>query len=105
NVTGVQTCALPIIKQQIEASPYIKSAEVSRVFPRTIKLKVEERDIIGYIQNDKNLFVPVLKNGEIQTDDALKQPTNRIIFHDFKETAYLERLIDELENVPEDIRG
>ena len=67
---------LPRIGRKIEENPWVKSAEVRRLFPRTVVIRVEERspkavinlDYLYYVDGDGEIFKV------LEADDSLDFP-------------------------------
>jgi cell division protein FtsQ len=90
------------VKQNIKEHPVIQSVEVSRKFPQTIQLDVNEHHIIGYMEEDA-IYHPILQNGTIITNETITNKGDGPLLHNFKKDAYLERMAAELNGIPEDI--
>lgn len=93
------------IKDELEKNPVIDEVTVERILPQTVRISVQEKKIIGFVEED-SLFYPVLENGELLMNQSSNSFTGEapllIGFHD---KTYLENLSSELGKLPEDILG
>jgi len=93
------------IAANIKENPEIKSAKVVPVFPNSIKITVSEHNKMAYLLKGKH-FYPILENGEIL--DGLESgeiPVFAPVLIDFKEGKALNRLLEELVKLPEEIQN
>lgn len=88
-------------KEKVESHPLIKEATVKRKLPQSVEVKVDEYQIVGYIEND-GAYYPLLEDGELLTE-PIENKGDEPLLHDFKQNDYLKRLAGEIEDVPEDI--
>ena len=60
-----------LVRRHLEEHPWVKHASVRRIFPHTIQLVVEERQVIAWIQHpSENSRVAVAEGGVIVGKDA-----------------------------------
>lgn len=101
---NIWTISKSDIKEEIMDYPLMKSAEVEKKLPQTIKIDVQEYDVVGYVEEDEYFF-PVLENGEKLTE--LKEASmsgDAPLMLDFDEDEYLTKMTEELKELPQDIR-
>ncbi|KYD08152.1 cell division protein FtsQ/DivIB [Heyndrickxia sporothermodurans] len=87
---------------KVESIPEVKKASVKIVFPNSIVVNITEHAKIAYISNGKKLL-PVLGNGSVlnkQQDDIL---TNIPILTSFKKGKFLNEMVDQLKQLPDEI--
>ena len=90
------------IAGNIMNNPLISDASVSREFPQSVNINIEEFQIIGYIPKD-NVYYPLLENGKVLTSKEIINKGDGPLLHNFTDDKYLTRLSKELSNVPDDI--
>lgn len=90
------------VKNKIESHPVVETAQVHRSLPQTIRLKVNEHHIIGYMKEEGTYF-PILQNGMMVKKEKISNQGDGPLLNDFEEDAYLKRMASELNEVPEDI--
>ncbi|WP_077326015.1 cell division protein FtsQ/DivIB [Virgibacillus siamensis] len=91
------------VVRTVGKNPIVKSVDVSKDFPWTIKIQVSEYDYVGYIKKNGNYF-PVLGNGSILAD--LKKETangDAPIMLDFSNEKYLKNMANQLNKLPDSI--
>lgn len=88
-----------LIEKEILHHPLIKSVDVSRTFPQSITIEVEEDRIIGFKSEDTS-YVPLLSNGESITDEHQLNGARAPLLNGFTEESYLQRMATELSDVP-----
>ncbi|WP_152656473.1 cell division protein FtsQ/DivIB [Oceanobacillus sp. CFH 90083] len=52
------------VAAQIEEDPVIEQASISRSFPSTVVIEVEEQSVLGFVQDGRE-FYPVLADGQV----------------------------------------
>ncbi|MFD0049220.1 cell division protein FtsQ/DivIB [Actinomycetes bacterium NPDC127524] len=89
----------------IKKYPEIDTVKISSVFPNTVKINVTEFERIAYISKD-HLFYPVMENGKILPPLKKKEiPVYAPVLIDFSEGKALNKLLSELEKLPQEIRN
>lgn len=94
-------------KQQVESSvkghPEVTKVSVSRDFPNTITIQVDEYDRVGYVRVDGSYY-PILENGK-RLDSYELRVTNgdAPLLLDFDKATYLEEMSKELRELPSSV--
>ncbi|WP_028782689.1 cell division protein FtsQ/DivIB [Thalassobacillus devorans] len=94
-------------KQQIQTSvmahPEINEASVSRNFPNTITIKVDEYDRVGYVKLDGSYY-PILENGtRLESYELHVTNGDAPLLIGFDKATYLEEMSKELRELPDSI--
>ncbi|KAB2337421.1 FtsQ-type POTRA domain-containing protein [Cytobacillus depressus] len=90
-----------VIKEKLEKLPEIKSAKVKTILPNTVEIEINEYKRIAYIMKGKS-YLPVLENGGIlQQGKTAEIPAIAPILIGFSEGNELNKMIKELEKLPE----
>ncbi|WP_421384470.1 cell division protein FtsQ/DivIB [Bacillus salacetis] len=92
-------------EKELVKVPEIAGAEVKLQLPNTVKVKVEEFEKAAYLINE-NRFYPILENGDLLDSRELDDlPTDAPLLIGFKEDAILKEMVDELKNLPSEIKN
>lgn len=101
---NIWTISKKNMEQKIRESPLIQSVEVKKKMPQTVQISVSEYDMVGYVKQD-DYFLPVLENGEKISELKSKMMTGKApLMLDFTEEIYLEKISEELNELPQNIR-
>jgi cell division protein FtsQ len=91
------------VEKSIKKIEEIKLVNVKRKFPTHVIISVKEFDRVAYLKKDRS-FQPILENGTIVHEDALKTaPSSTPILLHFEEGKTLKKLLDELDKLPTNI--
>ncbi|MDL4841263.1 cell division protein FtsQ/DivIB [Aquibacillus rhizosphaerae] len=91
------------IQSNISQHPEIKSADVSRSFPTTVNIGVQELERVGYIKQD-GIYFPLLENGDKLDSHPLETMSGDAPFlTNFTKPIYLNELAKELLALPDTI--
>lgn len=100
NFWGVKTTR---VKEKVMNHPEIKSVAVSKKFPSTIKIVVEEYNRVGYVKNGSEYFA-LLENGDSLTSSPLHSiPGDAPLLLNFSKQTYLQEMTKELSRLPNSI--
>ncbi|UFU00945.1 FtsQ-type POTRA domain-containing protein [Radiobacillus kanasensis] len=92
------------IVDQIVANKVVKVVNVSKQFPTTVTISVEEFQRVGYVKESDAQFFPVLENGERLSVEPLGQiPGDAPLLIGFNKATYLSEMTRELRNSPKSI--
>lgn len=81
----------------------IEEAEVSRSFPSTIQINVDEYTRMAYVETEDQ-YIPVLKNGEVLYDNTTSVlPADAPVLQNFEEERMLKAFTQELSQLGEGI--
>lgn len=72
------------VAEQIEKDPVIEEASISRSFPRTVQIEVDEQSVLGYIKEGK-AYYPVLGDGQVIQRNAKDFISNAPLMTGFNE--------------------
>lgn len=97
--TNMWRANLSDIENQLETHPIIKDVSAKRKFPQTIQVTISEQPIIGYVKKEKELH-PIVGNGVVVTNTDVTLPRGAPLFENFTEEQYLQRLANELVELP-----
>ncbi|WP_164215379.1 cell division protein FtsQ/DivIB [Virgibacillus sp. YIM 98842] len=101
--TNIWTINKEEIAEQMKDNPIVESAEVNRILPRTVEISLKEFEHVGYVE-EENSYSPILRNGNILESMNQSNPNGDApILIGFTETEYLERLANELAELPDSI--
>ncbi|MRH42167.1 FtsQ-type POTRA domain-containing protein [Aquibacillus halophilus] len=90
-------------EQRVGKHPEIKEVSISKKFPTTIIINVQEFERIGYVKKDNSYF-PLLEDGLLLTSQSLNSiKGDAPLLTNFNKQTYLEELIGEIQNLPESI--
>ncbi|WP_110929334.1 cell division protein FtsQ/DivIB [Bacillus massiliglaciei] len=93
------------VSDKIESFPEIASADVSPIFPNSVKITVKEHKRIAYLSKGSS-FYPILDNGEILGKlDKGEIPVFAPVLIDFKEGKALNLLLEQLDKLPVEIQN
>ncbi|MBP1968192.1 cell division protein FtsQ [Virgibacillus natechei] len=101
--TNIWTINTSDITQAMSDNPIIKSVEISRKFPWTVDIIVNEHQRVGYVEEESN-FHPILGNGQIlheMEQDAISGDAPLLV--EFTEEEYLHRMAIELQELSDSI--
>lgn len=87
------------ISKQVQKHPIIDKVTVERKFPQTLQLNISEKKIIGYMKK-KDEYLPVLDDGVVVNEINIRLPRSAPLLENFKDEQYLQRLSEELKEVP-----
>ena len=92
------------MEQKITDSPMVESANIKKKLPRTVQINIDEYDMVGYVK-ENDYFLPVLENGEKLSEIKSKTMSGKApLILDFTEEIYLEKISEELNELPDNIR-
>ncbi|GIO21879.1 cell division protein FtsQ/DivIB [Oceanobacillus sp. J11TS1] len=77
------------VVEQIEKDSVIEKASISRDFPRTVHIDVEEKSVLGYVKEGKDNY-PVLSDGQIIQKNAKDFTSNAPLMIGFNEEQLTE---------------
>lgn len=100
--TNIWTINKTKIKENMKENAIVKSVEVDRKLPWTVKIQIEEYARVGYIK-DEGFFYPILGNGKTLTTQQKTLHGDAPLLINFTDDAYLQKMTKELELLPEDI--
>ncbi|MBB6449383.1 cell division protein FtsQ [Geomicrobium halophilum] len=87
----------------VEELPYVMSASISRSFPTTLHIDVQERERVAYLEENGS-FVPVYANGESMPDQSLDQlPGDAPILYGWEDKSQLDMFLSELEELEDGV--
>ena len=90
-------------KNNLEDNELIKSAEVKKVFPNKLSVKVTEKQIVAMVQKKDN-YVPILEDGsELKNYDGNATDDGPILEGFEKDKK--EKIIHELSSMPANVRS
>lgn len=91
------------VAQAISENPVVKSVEVNRQLPWTIKIQLKEHNQVGYIKRESS-FSPILGNGKVLTEIKQKLTNGDApLILGFSDEAYLDNMTAELKKLPDSI--
>lgn len=100
--TNIWTVKEKKVKQELDKNPAIQSVEVTKKFPRTIKIHVTEYKRVGYVKQD-DAYYPILGNGEVLSTFKQKSISGDApLLLDFSDES-LHKMTDELDSLPKGI--
>lgn len=82
---------------QIEDDPVIEQASITRSFPRTVEIEVEEQPVLGYVQDGREYY-PVLADGQVIQQNTQDSLSNAPLMTGFNEEQ-LKELAGEMQDV------
>ncbi|MBP2240038.1 cell division protein FtsQ [Cytobacillus eiseniae] len=93
-----------VIEGKLKKLPELKTAKLQVHLPNKVSITIEEYKRIAYIKKDKK-YVPVIENGKLlnSVDENKEIPTNAPILIHFSEGNVLNKMIEELELLPEEV--
>ncbi|MFC3040246.1 cell division protein FtsQ/DivIB [Virgibacillus xinjiangensis] len=98
--TNIWTIDKPGITSALTSNPMVESAEISRKFPWTVKISLQEYKRIGYIKEESSYF-PVLGNGRVLTQlENVPFKGDAPLLFNFTEEEHLHRMTAELDQLP-----
>ncbi|UOQ43133.1 cell division protein FtsQ/DivIB [Halobacillus salinarum] len=90
------------VEKRVKKHVQITNVQVSRRFPGTVMINVDEAERIGYIQKDGK-FQPILEDGS-RLSATSKVPTGDApVLSGFTDEMYLKEISQELKKLPESI--
>lgn len=101
--TNIWTLNKEEIARQLQVNPIIKSVEVDRNLPRTIVLKITERNIVGYVRKN-DAYQPAIENGSILNVKSKRMTGDAPLLNDFKEDKSFKSMTKQLEKLDPAIR-
>jgi cell division protein FtsQ len=87
------------VKKRLKKIPEIKSSVVKIQFPNRVHIRIKEMRQIGYLA-DGDSFEPVLENGHVIKEKAIKIPKEAPILFDFKKDNILKEMVKSLNELP-----
>lgn len=90
------------VEKRLKKIPEIKTADVSVKFPNRVHIKIKEMKQIGYLF-DGDTFEPVLENGQVIKEKAIRVPKEAPILFDFKKEDVLKKMVKSLNELPDEI--
>ncbi len=90
------------VTEKIEAHEEIKNVTMDKQYPNKLVIEVEENGIIGYIK-EGDVYIPVLESGLVIKKSATKTPTALPILYNFQQDQYLEKLAEQLNEMPKEV--
>ncbi|WP_077300389.1 cell division protein FtsQ/DivIB [Virgibacillus pantothenticus] len=101
---NIWTIDTEVTESKLKDSPIIASAKVSRKLPWTVSITIDEYELVGYKQQETTYY-PVLGNGTtLQSMGKNTYNGDAPLIKGFNKEAYLHRMTNELEKLPETIR-
>lgn len=100
--TNMWRVNLKDIERRIAELPLIKSVSVTRKFPQSIQVTVEENNIIGYVKENNELH-PIMGDGVVVSNADILLPRGAPLFENFTDEQYLQRFAEELNELPDHI--
>jgi len=92
------------LENKLKQHSIIKSAVVERKLPRTVKIRINEYERIGYIAKNNN-YEPLLSNGKTLGSAKKKtMPGDAPIISGFSKQVYLEKMSQQLQELDPSIR-
>lgn len=91
------------IKSRIEEHPEISSIAVSKTFPTTVSIHVEELQRVGYVR-EEGTYYPLLENGKrLESYPLTLIQGDAPLLTDFTKQTYLQDMTKEMQNLPKSI--
>lgn len=91
------------IEEDIKNNRVIEEVEVERNLPNTVTITIQEKEIIGFIE-EGTTYYPVLENGEFLDTVEYETFTGEApLLVGFTDEEYLSNIAGELKQLPEDI--
>lgn len=91
------------IESKLKDNPVIEEVDVERKLPNTVAITVEEKEIIGIIEDGTN-YLPVLHTGEVLDSVEYQSFTGEApLLIGFTDEEFLKKMADELYQLPPDI--
>lgn len=92
------------IKESLEKSPIIDKVTVDRKLPNTVAITVQEKEIIGILEDEEGIYLPVLESGELlETVENQSFTGDAPLLIGFTDKDYLAKAAKELNKLPRDI--
>ncbi|QDI90600.1 FtsQ-type POTRA domain-containing protein [Salicibibacter halophilus] len=86
-----------------EELPHVMEASVSRSFPSTVHIAINEQERVAYIEESET-YVPVFANGEQSPDQRVEQlPGDAPVIYDWNDESRLEILLAEMEKLTDGV--
>lgn len=102
--TNIWTIQQNQITEKLATHPIVDTVDVSRQFPNNVKIEVIEHKIVGYVyKTEEEAYYPVLSDGTIPQVDTPLNYGEAPLLMNFEEEQYLQRMINELNDVPNKI--
>jgi cell division protein FtsQ len=103
NKTNIWSIKKKDIVLELESLSEIKKAELKVEFPNLVRINIQERTRIAYLEKDKS-FLPVIDDGKIlKNRETGEIPVNAPILFNFEEGAILKEMVRNLEQLPDEI--
>lgn len=100
--TNIWTINKTKIKKSINENPVVESVEVARKLPWTVEIQLKEYERVGYIKKE-GYFHPILGNGKTLASNQKSINGDAPLILGFKEEAYLQKMTQELKQLPKGI--
>ncbi|MEJ8765642.1 FtsQ-type POTRA domain-containing protein [Oceanobacillus sp. HCA-5259] len=92
------------IEESLENSPIIDKVTVDRKLPNTVAITVQEKEIIGILEDEEGIYFPVLESGELlETIEHQSFTGEAPLLIGFTDKEYLAKAANELNKLPKDI--
>lgn len=102
--TNIWTIREKTISLSIASHPIIDTVKVTRNLPSGITIEVEEHKIVGYMFDEEKVrYNPILSDGMIPSVETRLNYGAAPVLMNFDDEQYLQRMIDELNEVPTQI--
>mgnify|MGYP001375890889 CR=1 FL=1 len=90
------------IEKKIASHPIVEEVQVERKLPQTVQITISEKEIVGYIKEKKH-YLPVVQDGLVIKNAEITKPGSAPIFVNFTDELYLQRFVEELDDVSDHI--
>jgi len=88
-----------LVEEKIKEHPIVKDVKVERKLPQTVLITVSEKRIVGYIK-EKDYYLPIVNDGVIITNTEIAKPGSAPLFVNFTDELYLQRFVEEINQLP-----
>ncbi|MGM9928950.1 MAG: cell division protein FtsQ/DivIB [Bacillus sp. (in: firmicutes)] len=93
------------ISEELKTLSEIDAVSISREFPNTVVISVDEYNRLGYLVKGKD-YHPIVSNGKILGAlEGSEIPVNAPVLQGFEEGKALQAVIDALEELPDEINN
>ena len=92
------------VEETLENNPIIDTVTVDRKLPSTVAITVQEKEIIGILETEEGIYLPVLESGELLEMVEYQSFTGEApLLIGFTDQEYLAKAANELNKLPKDI--